>query len=76
MVRLHYSDVEVGILEVNTGQPLVWVHGRSDGLYGLHLERSLANTEVEEPEVQDEPVTPILFWNKEVYDVKHTPLLV
>ena len=62
----HYVNVELGILDVHTGHPLKWAHGCYDGLQGLHLEQSLANNEVEELQVQDGPVTPILFGYKEV----------
>ena len=64
----HYSHMEIGVLEVHTGHPLMWAHGYHDGLQNLELERSLVDTEVEVLQVQD--------GYQEVCAVEPTPLLV
>ena len=72
---LHYSHMEVGILEVHTGHPLKWLYGGYNGLQGLNLER-LPYIEVEIFQVQDGPVSSVSFGYKELSAEEPLPLLV
>ena len=72
----NYYDVEVGILEVYTAQPLLWLHDYNYGLESLHPERSLANSEVEELKVQDGFLSSVSFVYQEVCAVKPASLMV
>ena len=65
MRRLHF-DVKIGILQIDTGQPLVGLHDCDNALQYLHLEQDLEYTEVEELQVQDGHVSTIPFGYEEV----------
>ena len=48
VMRWLHFDVQVGVLQVDTGQPLVELHNCDDGLQCLNLERDLVYFVVEE----------------------------
>ena len=72
VVCSHHSHVEICILQIHTGHPLMWAHDNYDGVQSFHL----ADIKVEELQIQDETVAAVLLGYQEIGAIVFTPHLV